>query len=328
MRIRWTLVEAWIRAAGSNTTPGTVSVNPTCRDGGAGVRPRTDTINPWHIVVRAVRRLVGNLAECRGTLSWVAIVTATRLVLRGADPRLQHRLLQSASTNLNHLAHDPLNVLLTSVCFVTSTSGYFSFLLGALVISAPVERWLGLRRWLITVAIGHIGATLVVAFGLKLGVSAGWIDPAVSRAIDVGISYAMRSLAATLFFAISDRRLRRFHLAVLLVVTFVPLAVSHTFTDAGHLAALCLGLLTGAFFRRRRLPLRMADLERPVVVAPGSYRGKPDSVLLSQTSSTSVLGDDPSGEVRRSRDETPVELPSAAAVLGGSTAKAPPPRRS
>jgi hypothetical protein len=328
VRIRWTLVEASNGAPGSHTTAGTVSVDPTCREGVAGVRPGTDSTSAWQVVVRPARLLIGNLAECRGTLSWVAIVTATRLVLRGADPRLQHRLLQSASTNLNHLAHDPLNVLLTSVCFVTSTSGYFSFLLGALVISAPVERWLGLRRWLITVALGHIGATLVVAFGLKLGVSAGWIDPAVSRAIDVGISYAMRSLAATLFFVTSNRRLRRLHLSVLLVVTLVPLFVSHTFTDAGHLTALCLGLLTGAFFRRRRLPLRLADLERPLVVAPGSYRSKADSTLLSEALSTSELVGEPSDDVRRSRDETPAELPSATAALGGSAAKAPPPRRS
>jgi hypothetical protein len=219
--------------------------------------------------------LVGNVAECRGTLSWMAIVTATRLVLRGADPRLQRRLLQSASTNLSHLAHDPINVLLTSICFVTSTKGYLTFLLGAVLISAPVERWLGLRRWLATVALGHVGATLVIALGLKIGVSAGWIDPAVRRALDVGISYAMRGLAGALYFAVGHRRLRRAHLVLVLAFTVVPLVASHTFTDAGHVVALSLGLLTGALFHRKRAPLHLADLERPVLLYTG---GRPSTV--------------------------------------------------
>jgi hypothetical protein len=229
--------------------------------------PWSSRSGPWRRVGAVVEALAHNLVRCRGTLSWLAIISATRLVLRGADPRLQHRLLESVSTNLSHLAHDPLNVLLTSICFVTSTPDYLAFVVMAAAVSAPVERWLGLRRWLIAVAIGHIGATLVIAIGLKIGIAEGWIDPQVRHALDVGVSYAVRSLAGVLFFAIGVRWRRWAYLSAVAVATAAPLLAGPDFTDAGHAVALVLGLVVGASWGRSRRPLRLADL-RSRVVAP------------------------------------------------------------
>ena len=44
-------------------------------------------------------------------------------------------------------------------------------------------------RLVVAFAVGHVGATLLVAVGLTAAVELGWLPLSVTRATDVGMSY-------------------------------------------------------------------------------------------------------------------------------------------
>ena len=90
-------------------------------------------------------------------------------------------------------------------------------------------------------AIGHVGATLLVAAGLFVALRLDAVSPVVERARDVGASYGFLAVAALATYLL-PRRLRLPYAAVLggSVVLFV--ATSGTFTDFGHLTAVAIGL--------------------------------------------------------------------------------------
>lgn len=128
------------------------------------------------------------------TVGYLAVLSATT-VLISSNAVNGERLLLAFSTNLHELASVPARVLLGSAFW---TTGWVElaiwFALFAAVV-APVERALGWRRVLAVLAVGHIGATLLVAAGLAVALHLGVVAPTVVDAEDVGASYAFLAIA-------------------------------------------------------------------------------------------------------------------------------------
>ena len=149
-------------------------------------------------------RVLSGLLPVRVTLAYavVLVVVATTLLVLG--PAAQDRAVSRMSTNLHNLTHGHLGTLLGSA-FVTTGAQIYVVLPGLVCLLALAELlWQG-RRLVQAFAVGHIGATLVVAAGLGTAIRLGWLPVAVTRASDVGISYGAAAVLGALTAALSAR---------------------------------------------------------------------------------------------------------------------------
>lgn len=179
------------------------------------------------------------LGPAPGTLVYLVLLAGTTIVFALSDDRSRAELLLSSSTNLHHLSARPLLVLVASAFW---TPGW-SFVFWALVlagVSAPVERRLGTVRWLGVLVAGHVGATLLTVAGVAAAIDLGTVDPGVSNAPDVGVSYGMGAVGAV-FLLMLPRRVGRPALAALSLVLAGFVLSGPTFTDYGHLFAVAIG---------------------------------------------------------------------------------------
>ena len=145
------------------------------------------------------------------------------------------------STNLHQLGHVPFRVLLGSAFW---TSGWAELALWGLLcvtVLAPLERRIGWKRTAAAFGAGHIGATLVVAAGLWIGLQLGTTNPSDVDARDVGASYGLLAVASLATYLL-PRRWQRACLAALIAYLCLSAIRDHTFTDFGHLAAVAIGL--------------------------------------------------------------------------------------
>jgi hypothetical protein len=198
---------------------------------------------------------------------YLLVLLITTWVLRSSTTSAANALLLAQSTNLSHLAHDPIRVLLGSAFWLTSSSQIIVAAAMLLLVVAPFERRLGGRATVAVLALGHVGATLVTAVGLWLGLRSGIVDPSVVDARDVGPSYAFFAVAACLGFLL-DSRLRLPYFAALIGYVIWNVVVSSSFTDFGHLFAIGFGLACFPLVRRSRSHLapvgtRVAAILRP-----------------------------------------------------------------
>ena len=183
--------------------------------------------------------------DARATTTWLAIITATHLVLRGGSERLDNFLLLSVSTNLHNLRTRPINVLITSACFISSTASYYWFIAVCVFVLAPLEHWIGTARWLLGLIIGHVGSTLLVALGLAV------IEGGEGQVIDVGVSYGVRMLAAIYVYRWTGWQ-RWVYAAALVAFAASQVAINRTFTDWGHMFSVLFGIAIGPLLIRGR----------------------------------------------------------------------------
>ncbi|MFE6858422.1 rhomboid family intramembrane serine protease [Nocardia sp. NPDC057668] len=197
-----------------------------------------------HRLLRAVRAYRDLLAVTPASIAYSFTLFVTWWTLHGTSEKVGHRLILSASTNLRNLQDDPIQVLVASAFW---TDGGFPWgeILILLTVMAAAERWLGSLRWILVVAIGHIGATLIVALGISRAVERDLIPLRVTIATDVGPSYGISAMLGAFAFRLRGKA-RLAWIAGLLIWYGVALVDDRTFTDYGHLFALLLGLLTGA----------------------------------------------------------------------------------
>lgn len=209
----------------------------------------------WRAAVEAVSGWIGRPWRQRATQTYALLVTASLLWLHEANDRVAHAALRTASTNLTQLRHDPISALLTSAVWVdfTSWGAIVRLAVVFVVVFAPLEARIGTARWVAGFAAGHVGATLIVATGLAIGVRTGLADPAVAHTIDVGWSYGGMCLIAMLAYLV-PRRWRVPFVLLLVVTVLVPLREA-TFTDWGHVAAVGIGLVLGRWL----VPARARD---------------------------------------------------------------------
>jgi hypothetical protein len=194
------------------------------------------------------------------TFGYIALLAGTTGVLTLSSERVRLMLLRASSTNLDHLAREPVHVLVASALWIQGYSVVTWALLFAVVL-AGVEQALGTRRTLGVFAAGHVGATLVTALGLWIGIRTGAFGPGIEDALDVGVSYGFAAAAAVFTFVL-PRRARLPYAAALVGYLVFRLAVGHTFTDGGHVAALAIGYglwRTGFADPRRVRPRTILD---------------------------------------------------------------------
>ncbi|MCX4633972.1 hypothetical protein QT196_11500 [Streptomyces sp. P9-2B-2] len=172
--------------------------------------------------------------------------------------RRRTELLRAHSTNVANLRAGRWRTLVTSAAFVEHPLPlpYGAALLAAL--GTAEARW-GTGRAAGVFLAGHIGASLLVYGGLRArehgrpahGPAGDAPPDATTQALDVGASYGFNATVGALAATVPHRGIRAAATGGLLALATAPvLRRGRTFTDAGHLAALALGVAMGAGMRR------------------------------------------------------------------------------
>ncbi|WOP20034.1 rhomboid-like protein [Raineyella sp. LH-20] len=183
------------------------------------------------------------------TFVTLAVLGVTTWILAGTGNRLTTALLRDMSTNLHQLQSQPMTVLVRSAFWATPTE-MIGWLVLFTLVAAPVEHWLGTRAWLVVFWAGHIGATLIVAVLLSIGVSSGRVPATVANTIDVGASYAFFCLAAVGTYGLRGRW-RLGWAGVVLAYVVQGVFTAPGFTASGHALAAAIGFAIGPVFLRR-----------------------------------------------------------------------------
>ncbi|WP_411105887.1 rhomboid-like protein [Streptomyces sp. cmx-4-9] len=174
-------------------------------------------------------------------LPWGAVyagaVQLGAYALERTGPARREQLLRSCSTNVDNLAAGRWETLVSSALVVeepmplpyalllVAVLGYAEYAYGA---------WWAAAVFLL----GHTGATVLVYGALR-----GSPDPGTRRALDVGTSYGFNAVLGALTSALPRGTVRTAARVGLLALAAAPvLRRGRTFTDAGHLAALGVGV--------------------------------------------------------------------------------------
>lgn len=187
----------------------------------------------------------GNLSALRRvttapfTSAYLLLLLATSVLLRNVPARVADRLLSGSSTDVAHLTHEPIRVLIASALWLPGRWWLPYALL--LLVLAPLERRFGVRRAGLVFLSGHVLATLLTEVPIGVAIALHRLAPAEAHRLDVGISYG--TYAAVAAFAGSLRR--RHALLVLLaalVAIVIPAAADPDMSMYGHLLSLGIGL--------------------------------------------------------------------------------------
>jgi hypothetical protein len=189
------------------------------------------------------------LAKIRVTVVYAATLVGVAVALAVLGPRVQDRVISHASTNLHNLSHGHVGTLFVSA-FVIDAGPIYVWLPGLMCLMGLAELMWRSRRLVVAFVVGHLGATLLVAVGLTAAVELAWLSAAeVTRATDVGMSYGASAVLGSLTAAV-PRRGRPAWIGWWLAAAVAVIVVGRDFTDAGHAAALVLGMLASTQFGR------------------------------------------------------------------------------
>ena len=204
-------------------------------------RSRVEVLAPVRAVwLRTRHRVVDYVRSAPATYAYLAVLFLTCWILVGLSDRLADRLLLAQSTNLDHLGHDPVRVLIGSAFWAP---GEYDLVLSAFLFTlvlAPVERRIGTKRTIGLFAIGHVGATLLTGAGLWIALRLDAAERSVVNARDVGTSYGFFAVAAAMTYLLAAR-LRLPYTAALVGYLATTAVLAGGFGDYGHLAAMALG---------------------------------------------------------------------------------------
>lgn len=214
-----------------------------------------------------VRSLLGGLGRVKVTLVYAAALAVVAEVMLRLPPGAQHDLVRDSSTNLHNLGEGRLNTLIGSA-FVNEAGPLYYWLPGLIALLALGELlWQG-RRMIVAFAVGHIGATLIVAAGLAGGLAAGLLSASVSDAADVGMSYGAVGVLGALTAAI-QRPWRGAWAGWWLAVAVASTGFGGMdFTTAGHGVALVLGMAVGSRFDH---PVQWTPVRGALLVAGSGF---------------------------------------------------------
>ncbi|MFG2880542.1 rhomboid-like protein [Streptomyces sp. NPDC048337] len=152
-------------------------------------------------------------------------------------PAEREQLLRSCSTNVDNLASGRWETLLTSA-FVVEEPMPLPYALLLVAVLGYAEYAYGAWWTAAVFLFGHATATLLVYGALR-----GTADPRTRRALDVGTSYGFNAVLGALTSALPRGAVRTAARAGLLALAAAPvLKRGRTFTDAGHLVALGVGI--------------------------------------------------------------------------------------
>ena len=198
------------------------------------------------------RALSRYLASAPLTFSWLTVLLATTIYQRSVSRAERRALLLHGSTNLHHLAADPIRVLFDSLLWIDG-SRWWPYLVVFVVFLAPAERWLGSLRWLFVGLVAHICATYISEGVVYWTIAEATASPRLIHARDIGVSYFVVGIVGVLTCHIA-RPWRWGYLAIAVLVFAVPLIVAPNFTPLGHFCSLLIGLSCYPLARRRDRP--------------------------------------------------------------------------
>ncbi|MFD1662861.1 rhomboid-like protein [Streptomyces caeni] len=185
------------------------------------------------------------------TFGYAVVLVATSLFAEFADPSLAHTLYQESSTDVAHLTHSPLRVLIASALWIAGgvTSAYA---LAFLFVLTALERRTGGARTAVVFLLGHVLATLATEVPVGLAVLAGRLPDSSLHRLDYGISFGVAACLGAL------TGLLRPGLRWTVLVGYGGLlledliARTDPLTDWGHLLSLAIGIATWPLVRRWR----------------------------------------------------------------------------
>lgn len=191
-------------------------------------------------------RVLVALSRLRVTIAYVAISVVVALLMDQLGPHTQWRVLHEASTNLRNLSDGHIATLVTSA-FLTDGDLNWGWLAAVAALFAAAEWISGSKRFLLTAAVGHVGATAAVAAGLSVGIHADLLADSLAMTVDVGISYAAAAVVGSMIAYLPARWMVMW--ATGWIVAVVAAAISDpSFTAFGHAGALFIGFALGAMF--------------------------------------------------------------------------------
>ncbi|MFF4530710.1 rhomboid-like protein [Streptomyces sp. NPDC001407] len=185
-----------------------------------------------------------------GTHIWLLIIGVTSLVIAAASQGLETFLLHRNSSNIHELNKHPVQSLLISGFWIENPSSFLLYVALFEIFHANVERWIGTLRWLVTVAVAHVVATLVSQEIVLLSIQDHALPRSMKHVVDIGVSYGLAAAAGILTYRV-PRPWRWPYLAGAVLFFAVPLLTGGTYTDAGHAIALTIGLACGPLTRGR-----------------------------------------------------------------------------
>lgn len=193
------------------------------------------------------------------TAGYLVVLALSTRLLHLLDPAARDALLSRASTDVTHLASDPLGVMIASALFLPD----LNWLLHAVELTAvlaPLERRFGAGQTLLVFACGHVPATLATELPVAYAVGHHLLPITAASRLDVGVSYGFYAvLGAGVLLA--PARLRTALIAAAAAAVLIPLAIDPELTTVGHVVALGCGMACRPLLR----PLRAA---RPPVRQP------------------------------------------------------------
>lgn len=196
----------------------------------------------------AAARTWSGAASLPVTVAYAIMLFAVSLTLTKLGPHTRDVVVSQMSTNLHNLAHGHL-VTLVGSAFIDGGDHALIWLPGLVCLLALGELIWRSKGLLVTFAVGHVGATLLVAVGLVAAVETGWLPFSIARTTDVGISYGAVCVLGALTASIPPRW-RPAWIGGWLGIAAVA-TLGGDFTAVGHVLALLLGI--GLSFRLRTI---------------------------------------------------------------------------
>jgi hypothetical protein len=198
---------------------------------------------PWTVRLRAW------VLSAPATFTYIVLFTAGTFVQKTAPPKLIDLLTKVDSTNLYRLADDPATVLVTSALWVAEGgSGLTLYIAVFGTVVAWAERRYGTPRLIVVAVTAHVLGSLCTARVLRWAIDTGRAPHKMVAATDVGVSYIMVGCCAAAVLVMPGL-VRWAGVAALVVVVVVPVVVSHTIWDLGHLFATLFGLAAAVLVR-------------------------------------------------------------------------------
>jgi len=169
-------------------------------DAGAGeaaVRAPVPVLETASVPVPRVWRLLPTPVGTPFTFWYAVLLVVTSYVVDAADPSWVDEALQASSTDVTHLVHAPVLVLVASALWVAGGLGS-PFVAVFLLVLTALERRVGGVRTAVVFLTGHVVATLSTEMPVGLAVLAGQLPESSLHRYDYGISFGVAASVGAL----------------------------------------------------------------------------------------------------------------------------------
>jgi hypothetical protein len=281
-------------------------------------------------MVTAVTAVVTRLARVRLTLAYATALLAVAAAMMQMRPQAQHRVIQHASTNLHNLADGRIGTLIGSA-FVNEAGPVYLWLPGLVALLALGELLWQSRRLMLAFAVGHIGATLLVAAGIAVAVAVGLVSRSIADGADVAMSYGAVAVLGSVTAAIAPRWRAAWAGGWLAIAVGSAVLTRGDFTAVGHVVALMLGMLAGSRFGEsqgwtmpRYVLLAVGAAFGYLLIASGDLSG-PTTVTLVVVGAVAALAATVSAPALRRQTNSSAEdsIQSDSHASGGLSSSSP-----